>query len=122
MPILTCCQACRHVVSGDSQTDHCHVAQEDSQAGTVQLHPVTHIEMKDMEQTTQRLQTALQWRSIASTGCNRMSSRAHTVFQLHLTIRERPLKGRGPVHSTLTFVDLAGSERLSNSNATGARA
>lgn len=98
------------------------VMQEDSQTGKVQLHPVTHVEMNSMEQTTQRLQTALQCRSIASTGCNPMSSRAHTVFQLHLTLRDRPLKGRGPLHSTLTFVDLAGSERLSQSNAAGLRA
>lgn len=96
--------------------------QEDSVTGKVQLHPITHVKVQDMEQTTQLLHTALQWRSIASTGCNQMSSRAHTVFQLHLDMRDKPLGARCPLHSTLTFVDLAGSERLAKSNAVGVRA
>lgn len=96
--------------------------QEDSQAGRVQLQPVTHVKVQDLEQITQRLHSALQWRSIASTGCNRMSSRAHTIFQLHLGMRDRQLGARSPLQSSLTFVDLAGSERLSKSNAVGIRA
>lgn len=77
----------------------------------------------DMPTSVERLRAALECRSVAATGMNEQSSRAHTVFQLHLESAPR-VKSRAAAvrHSTLTFVDLAGSERLAKSHTSGARA
>ena len=53
----------------------------------------------------------------AATAMNERSSRAHTVFVLHV----RQTRGDAMVSSTLHMVDLAGSERIKKSKAVGAR-
>lgn len=95
--------------------------QEDAKHGTVQMRPITTVPVVDVKQGAKRLRQALHLRTISATDINEHSSRAHTIFQLHLDISSRGGAG-GKRHSTLTFVDLAGSERLSKSNAEGIHA
>jgi hypothetical protein len=81
------------------------------------MRPIKSVPVLDVQQGVKRLRQALHRRTVSSTDVNERSSRAHTIFQLHLHIRS---KGDSVLrHSTLTFVDLAGSERLSKSNAAG---
>lgn len=55
-------------------------------------------------------------RTIASTNMNSTSSRAHTIFTLTLSLRDR---GGVETTSKLNLVDLAGSERSRHTKATG---
>jgi hypothetical protein len=97
--------------------------QEDTKRGVTTVEPITYRPVKDMNTVIEQLRYGLENRSIAATEMNEASSRAHTIFQLHIKTSSR-VRGRGGASrfSTLTFVDLAGSERLSKSKTTGARA
>ena len=63
------------------------------------------------------LDVGLSVRTVASTNMNRQSSRAHTVFQLTLAVREESSKKAR--RATLSLVDLAGSERAARTGAMG---
>ncbi|XRA95978.1 kinesin-like protein [Pycnococcus provasolii] len=65
------------------------------------------------------LDVGLSVRTVASTNMNRQSSRAHTVFQLTLAVREESSKKAR--RATLSLVDLAGSERAARTGAMGDR-
>ena len=87
------------------------------------LEPVTSIPVTDMHGIVRQLRAALDARSVAATTMNAHSSRAHTLFQLHIVSTARRNHGAAVRESTLTFVDLAGSERLrKDDDASGARA
>jgi len=58
-------------------------------------------------------------RSTASTDCNDVSSRSHSLFQLYLTGFNS--ESNQTVHGVMNLIDLAGSERLKISNAQGQR-
>jgi len=58
-------------------------------------------------------------RSTASTDCNDVSSRSHSLFQLYLTGFNS--ESKQTVHGVLNLIDLAGSERLKSSNSKGQR-
>ena len=67
-------------------------------------------------------------RTVAATGMNETSSRAHAVTELTVTRVERRTNGDGSVtreevetRSRVSLVDLAGSERVDGTGATGAR-
>ena len=57
-------------------------------------------------------------RSVASTACNKNSSRSHSIFQLKLSAIGENGK---EVTKTLSLVDLAGSERLEHTKVEGER-
>ena len=115
------------------------VVQEDAQRGIMLPAPVIKQPLSDMHTIVDALRDALDKRSVAATGMNEQSSRAHTIFQVQIDAFARGVatgggasgrrgsKGGGGSgaavrHSTLTFVDLAGSERLSKSQTSGAHA
>jgi hypothetical protein len=60
-------------------------------------------------------------RTVAATGMNETSSRAHTVVELTVTRVERSGTEDVETRSRVSLVDLAGSERVDGTGATGAR-
>ena len=66
------------------------------------------------------LRTGLANRHVASTKLNDRSSRSHTLFTLHLEVRDNAHGGTSTV-SKLSFLDLAGSERNTKSGSKGER-
>jgi len=60
-------------------------------------------------------------RTVAATGMNETSSRAHTVVELTVTRVERGGTEDVETRSRVSLVDLAGSERVDGTGATGAR-
>ena len=60
-------------------------------------------------------------RTVAATGMNETSSRAHTVVELTVTRVERSGTEDIETRSRVSLVDLAGSERVDGTGATGAR-
>jgi len=71
------------------------------------------------DEINQILALAQRNRSVASTDCNRHSSRSHSVFTLYVKGVHNEFKAQ--VTGSLSMCDLAGSERISRSNATGER-
>ena len=55
-------------------------------------------------------------RNISEHKLNKHSSRAHSVFTIHLEMRSKVESSEKVVISKLNIVDLAGSERLSKNN------
>jgi hypothetical protein len=96
--------------------------QESGAAASIQAEPLVRVPVHDVERLIQQLRRALECRSVASTGMNELSSRAHTIFQLQFEIVSRKRCPHEVKRSSLTFVDLAGSERLGKSKLTGAQA
>lgn len=72
------------------------------------LHPV-----ESESDIVELLRIAQTNRSVASTKCNEVSSRSHSVFQLRVHARH----GEETRSSSLVLVDLAGSERIVQSGA-----
>ena len=60
-------------------------------------------------------------RTYGATAMNATSSRAHTVFTLHIESRSRVESADKVTYSKLHLVDLAGCERTKKSQATGLR-
>ena len=70
------------------------------------------------EQVFKLLKKAETNRSVASTACNKNSSRSHSIFQVKLTTLAENQK---EVVKTLSLIDLAGSERLEHTKVEGER-
>jgi len=63
-----------------------------------------------------------EFRSIAATKLNELSSRSHTVFRINISSEELNASGKGAKRvSQLNLVDLAGSEGASKTQAEGIR-
>ena len=74
--------------------------------------------IQSAEQVFKLLRKAETNRSVASTACNKNSSRSHSIFQLKLSAIGENGK---EVTKTLSLVDLAGSERLEHTKVEGER-
>ncbi|GAA5865522.1 hypothetical protein JCM3774_002037 [Rhodotorula dairenensis] len=63
-------------------------------------------------------------RQIAATNCNERSSRSHSIFTIHVQVRDSAAKEGADVLKVgkLNLVDLAGSENVGRSGATNSRA
>jgi len=83
--------------------------------GTV--HGAVECPVEDLESGLRLLRAGQVRRTVAATAMNQRSSRAHTIFLLHV----RQSRGDAFVSATLNLVDLAGSERLKKSKAEGSR-
>jgi len=77
------------------------------------------VEVKSASDVFPLLHQAHRNRSTASTDCNDLSSRSHSLFQLYLTGFNE--ESSQTVHGIMNLIDLAGSERLKISNAQGQR-
>jgi len=77
------------------------------------------VEVKTATDVFPLLHQAQKNRSTASTDCNDVSSRSHSLFQLYLTGFNA--ESKQTVHGVLNLIDLAGSERLKSSNSKGQR-
>jgi len=58
------------------------------------------------------MQTARNNRKVASTKCNDVSSRSHSIFELNLIGWNPDINGGKEIEGALNLIDLAGSERL----------
>ncbi|KAA0194499.1 kinesin protein KIF9 [Fasciolopsis buskii] len=58
-------------------------------------------------------------RAVAPHALNRCSSRAHTIFTIHLTISDQSDSNGSIKTSRINYVDLAGSERIGKTQSTG---
>ncbi|GAA5985308.1 hypothetical protein JCM10908_002615 [Rhodotorula pacifica] len=62
-------------------------------------------------------------RQIAATNCNERSSRSHSIFTIHVQVRDNSKEGADVLKvGKLNLVDLAGSENVGRSGATNSRA
>jgi kinesin family protein C1 len=56
---------------------------------------------------------------VASTKCNDVSSRSHSIFELNLYGSHPDIRDGREINGALNLIDLAGSERLNQSGAEG---
>merc|ERR1711988_1708602 len=75
------------------------------------------VDINNESQVEEILRRAARTRSVASTNMNEESSRSHSVFTLHLVMKN--VQQKIALRSQLNLVDLAGSERVGRSGATG---
>ncbi|KAF7689079.1 Kinesin-like protein Klp61F [Cucumispora dikerogammari] len=71
---------------------------------------ITTTQIKSLEEAKEIFSLGNQKRSIASTKMNDKSSRSHTIFTIHLELKENSIIKK----SKINLVDLAGSESLKN--------
>ncbi len=87
--------------------------------GSVYVSNLNRIKADTPEELHGLIRQAAERATRAATDMNSRSSRAHTLFRLH--IQGKNLLSKQTVQSTLTLVDLAGSERVGRSGAEGTR-
>jgi len=106
---------------------------EDPNDFQVKVLGLTEVEVTDVEQVLQLLETGNTRRRMESTAANKVSSRSHAVMQVKVEseilepvppsrmVRVAPKPRRTITSSVLSLIDLAGSERAASTQNRGAR-
>lgn len=79
----------------------------------------TVLEVQTPADIEEMMKIARQNRKVASTKCNDVSSRSHSIFELNLIGSHAEINGGAQINGALNLIDLAGSERLAQSGAEG---
>ncbi|GKT32957.1 Kinesin-like protein KIF3A [Aduncisulcus paluster] len=88
----------------------------------VYIENVTLTPIRSEEEVPELLEIGGSNRTVASTQMNDVSSRSHSIFQLHLEVSKKYDDGSEHIRvGKLNLVDLAGSETLKKTKATGQR-
>lgn len=91
--------------------DHCKGLELKEGPEGVFVRDLTRIIVKDMEGIMSIMKRGTENRTVGSTNMNAVSSRSHSIFQVHVDMNQ-PEEGENHFRSgKLSMVDLAGSER-----------
>ena len=88
-----------------------NISIQDDAKGEVHVKGLTMIHVKNEEEALNVLFEGESRKTQASTQMNERSSRAHSVYTLHIECKSRGEQTEKVIHSKLHLVDLAGNER-----------
>ncbi len=107
----------RDLLREESNVEQKHEIRVDGNRKYVENLTMEKVDINNESQVEEILRRAARTRSVASTNMNEESSRSHSVFTLHLVMKN--VQQKIALRSQLNLVDLAGSERVGRSGATG---